>query len=1090
MITLPATGQAAETTTDLVTVLRAVRNGDLQIRAVPAGSPAEVRLAAALNEVLDHWSRKLQEAEAAADPAPDLCRLSSALRRGRPASALPLEAGGKPLRGRVLRLTSNLNGVLEQIGPLASEVSRLVREMESEGKLGGEIQVRGATGLWKDLARGVNRLARHLTAQVRAIAEVATAVADGDLTRSIPVEARGEMGAVRDSINKMIRNLRETTRKNAEQDWLKTNLAAFTRTLQGQRDIETISRQILSELAPLVHAQQGAFYLAEERAGQEAVLHFLAGYACESGRDLPAQVRAGEGLMGECARQRKTILVSRVPAGFLRIRSGLGEARACSVVVLPVLFENHLKAVIELASFAEFQPVHVAFLEEVTESIGIVCNTIAATMRTEALLAQSQALTQELQKTNAELEEKAEQLALTSRYKSEFMANMSHELRTPLNSLLILARLLAENVEQTLTPKQVEYAGAILASGTDLLSLINDILDLSKIESGTMNTEVRSVRLREVCNDLEPLFRPIAQSKRLAFSIEVDPSMPSTMITDSKRLQQILRNLLSNAFKFTSQGSVSLRIGVASSGWRRDHAYLGRAGPVLYFAVDDTGIGIPADKQSVIFEPFQQADMTTSRKYGGTGLGLSISRELAKLLAGEIRLVSSVGQGSTFTLFVPRVHPTFSFTGILDESAEAPADSESSPLFPVEAEVKEPADSPAAAPPGKNLMLLVEYDGERESDVLEVAREHGIDGIVAAGTEPALDLARRVRPAAIVAAMGDCAADAWHLLDRLKHDPELCHIPVWMIAPKQHARRAREAGAWDSSEAPPRRDVLEETFSRLKRLALEPQRSLLVIDDDPARSRGVADLLSGEHLGIALAATGAEGIEALRRDSFDVVVLGSGLPDLGGSEFLLAVARLCGDSGRPPVILSSGSPGLAPPLRAAAGDAVLLKEARSPEQLLKEAVLRLHRPLGSLSEPQRRLFEKARTPDPLLAGRRVLVADDDLRNIYALTTIFERHAMDVRYALNGKEALLALRKTPDIEIVLMDIMMPEMDGFEAMRAIRKVEQHRSLPIIALTAKAMPEDRQKCIEAGATDYTPKPVDIERLLSQIRVWLYQP
>jgi signal transduction histidine kinase/CheY-like chemotaxis protein/HAMP domain-containing protein len=1088
MITMPATGQAADTA-DLVALLRAVRNGNLDLRAPLTGSPAEVRLAKALNDVLDHWSKKLRETPSSVDPAPELCRLSTALFRGRPASPMPLERHGTPLRGRVLRLTRNLNGALDQLGPLASEVSRLVREMENEGKLGGEIHVPGASGLWKDLSRGVNRLARHLTAQVRAIAEVATAVADGDLTRSIPVEARGEMGAVRHSLNKMIRNLRETTRKNAEQDWLKTNLAAFTRTLQGQRDIETISRQILSELAPLVHAQQGAFYLAEERSGQEAVLHFLAGYACEGGRDLPAQIRAGEGLMGECARQRKTLLVSRVPTSFLRIRSSLGEARACSVVVLPVLFENHLKAVIELASFAEFQPVHVAFLEEVTESIGIVCNTIAATMRTEALLAQSQALTQELQKTNAELEEKAEQLALTSRYKSEFMANMSHELRTPLNSLLILARLLAENVEKTLTSKQVEYAGAILASGTDLLSLINDILDLSKIESGTMNTEVRSVRLREVCNDLEPLFRPIAQSKRLAFSIELDPSMPATMVTDSKRLQQILRNLLSNAFKFTSQGSVSLRIGVASSGWRRDHPYLGRAGPVLYFAVDDTGIGIPADKQSVIFEPFQQADMTTSRKYGGTGLGLSISRELAKLLAGEIRLVSSVGQGSTFTLFVPRIHPTFSFTGMLEESAEPSADADAAPLFIAEEGSAKAAEPAAAAGPGKGLFLLVECDGGREGEILQAAREHGLDGIVAGGADPALDLARRVKPAAVVVTVGEAPADAWLLLDRLKHDPELCHLPVWVIAPRAHARRAREAGAWEVCDAPPRREVLDETLARLKRAAFASDRSLLVIDDDRARARGVAELLRGEHLEIVTAATGAEGIEVLRRRPVDAVVIGSGLPDLGGSEFLLSVARLPADAGRPTVILSSGSPGLSPPLRAAAGDAVLLKEARTPEQLVKEAVLRLHRPLAFLSAAQRQLFDKARSQDPLLAGRRVLVADDDLRNIYALTTVFERYSMDVRYALNGKEALAALRKGPDVEIVLMDIMMPEMDGFEAMRAIRRMEQHRSLPIIALTAKAMPEDRQKCIEAGATDYTPKPVDIERLLSLVRVWLYQ-
>jgi signal transduction histidine kinase/CheY-like chemotaxis protein len=1088
MISLSATGESAAIS-DLLSVLQAVRNGDVSVRAALQGTPGEIRIARALNDVLDRWQKQSGDSPAPA-PSDDMCRFSGELHRGRATSPLAAERYGKALRGGALRLTRSLNGIFDQLAPLASEVSRLVREMETEGKLGEEIRVPGATGLWKGLARDVNRLARHLSSQVRAIAEVATAVADGDLTRSIPAEARGEMGAVRDSFNKMVRNLRETTRKNAEQDWLKTNVAAFTRTLQGQRDIETISRQILSELVPLVHAQQGAFYLAEERAGQDAVLHFLAGYACESGRDLPAHIRSGEGLMGECARQRKTILVSRVPEAFLRIRSSLGEARASSVIVLPVLFENHLKAVIELASFSEFQPVHLTLLEEVTESIGIVCNTIAATMRTEALLAQSQALTQELQKTNAELEEKAEQLALTSRYKSEFMANMSHELRTPLNSLLILARLLTENAEKTLTSKQVEYAGAILASGTDLLSLINDILDLSKIESGTMNIEVRPVRLREICADLEPLFRPIAQSKRLNFTIETDPSLPATMITDTKRLQQILRNLLSNAFKFTSQGSVSLRIGIASSGWRKDHPYLGRAAPVLYFAVDDTGIGIPADKQSVIFEPFQQADMTTSRKYGGTGLGLSISREVAKLLAGEIRLVSSVGQGSTFTLFVPRVHPTFSFTGFPEEAAEpAPAPAPGPALLQAEAaaELPDPAAEPEA--PG-DLFMLVAFEGSPQSGLLDIAREHGVEGIEADAAESALELARRVRPASIAAVMGDSPAELWQFLDRLKHDPLLCHVPVWVLAPRLHHRRARQAGAWGTSDSPPRKEELVAALSRLNPLASTPGRSVLVVGEDAERRRSIVELLHGEQLEIVPAASGSEGIEALVRRSFDAVILGSGLPDLGASEFLRELSRLAADSGSPPVILASGSPGLAPPLRAAAGDAVLLREARTPEQLVEESALRLHRPLSTLSEEQRRLFDRARARDPLLAGRRVLVADDDLRNIYALTTVFERHSMDVSYALNGKEAIAALKKTKDIELLLMDIMMPEMDGFEAMRAIRKMDEFRSLPVIALTAKAMREDRRKCIEAGATDYAPKPVDVERLLSLVRIWLYRP
>ncbi len=530
----------------------------------------------------------------------------------------------------------------------------------------------------------MNQLAANLTTQVRAIADVANAVTSGDLTRTISVEAQGEVAALKDNINEMIGTLAATTRQNKDQDWLKTNIARFTGMLQGQRDLLAVSKLLLSELTPLVDAQHGTFYLADS-TDDGGTLKLLAGYASSNDKLIPVQFRMGQGLVGQCAQEKRRILVNNVPKDYIKISSSLGGSTPSSIVVLPVLFEGEAKAVIELASFDQFGDIHLAFLDQMTQSLGIVLNTIAATMRTEELLKQSQALAQQLQNTNAELEEKAqllaeqknevetknreveqakaaleekaEQLALTSKYKSEFLANMSHELRTPLNNLLILAQMLGENAEKNLVPKQVKYAETIHSSGTDLLALINDILDLSKIESGKMDVEIGSVRFNDLRDYCSRTFRHVADGKNLEFSIDLDNNLPpENMHTDAKRLQQVLKNLLSNALKFTERGLVRLHIERASAGWSAMHPVLNRSRNVIAFSVTDTGIGIPQEKQRIIFEAFQQADGTTSRKYGGTGLGLSISRELARLLGGEIRLQSVPGVGSTFTLYLPQVY--------------------------------------------------------------------------------------------------------------------------------------------------------------------------------------------------------------------------------------------------------------------------------------------------------------------------------------------------------------------------------------------------------------------------------------------------
>jgi signal transduction histidine kinase/HAMP domain-containing protein len=797
------------------------------------------------------------------------------------------------VRGEILELKNTINTMVDQLGSFADEVTRVAREVGTEGKLGGQAEVEGVSGTWKRLTENVNQLAANLTTQVRAIAEVATAVTEGDLTRTITVDAPGEVGQLKDNINQMIANLRETTKRNEEQDWLNSNLARIGNMLQGHRDLRTLSRLLMSDLTPLVGAQYGAFFIAEaddddkdgdkdRRRAAEPAYRLLTSYGFRHRRGVTTSFHPGEGLIGQAVLDKRPIVIEDAPPGYIRISSGLGEGAPVSVVVLPVVFEERVLAVIELASFQRFSQVQRAFLEQLVETVGVVLNTILATMRTEELLKQSQSLAEELQlqqeelrkqqeelqHTNdelqekaaqlarqnraievknaeielarRELEERAEQLALSSRYKSEFLANMSHELRTPLNSLMILAKLLAENQTGNLTDKQVEFAQSMYEAGNDLLKLISDILDLSKVEAGKMDISVAPVNLAVLAGDVEQMFRPIAEQQQLEFTVEVAADTPDPVVTDERRVQQVLKNLLSNAFKFTEEGSVRLRIGRPAAGTRFTSERLrakATADEVVAFSVLDTGIGIASDQLLVIFEAFQQAEGATNRRYGGTGLGLSISREIARLLGGELQVESEPGRGSVFTLLLPAVTEPLEGAGMAadDEAGETPG--------------------PAASIPA------------------------------AAGTTPARD-----------------------------------------------------------SAAP---------------------------GTDEARS-------------------------------------------------------------------------------ATAGPA---------------------------------------TADALLAGKCVLIVDDDVRNVYALTSVLEDRGMVVLVAEDGRTGIELLRRQPAVDVVLMDIMMPVMDGYETTRAIRRLPEFRDLPIIALTAKAMRGDREKCLAAGASDYITKPVDTDQLLDMLRVWLYR-
>ncbi|NJQ06764.1 HAMP domain-containing protein [Streptomyces lonarensis] len=919
----------------------------------------------------------------------NIAMVTTAIARGDLTKKMDIDA-----RGEILELKTTINTMVDQLSSFAEQVTRVAREVGTDGQLGGQARVRDVAGTWKELTESVNEMAGNLTRQVRNIARVATAVTRGDHSVKIDAEAAGEILVLQDNINTMIRNLRETTLANKEQDWLKSNLARISGLMQGRRDLTDVANLIMGELAPAVSAQHGAFYLAKPTGGDTDVvagagengyeLQLISSYAIAPG-SMPTVFRPGESLIGTAAQQRRAIFYGQTPEGYLKISSGLGEAQPAHVVVLPVLFEDRVLGVVELASFQPFTQIQRDFLGQMAEMIATSVNTIAVNTRTEVLLTQSRELADQLEKRSVELErqqralqdsnlelkdkadqlastnrdievknsaieqarqvleERAEQLAVSMQYKSEFLANMSHELRTPLNSLLILAKLLADNSEGNLTGKQVEFAETIHGAGSDLLQLINDILDLSKVEAGKMDVSPTRIALVQLVDYVEASVRPLTAEKNLEFSVRVSPELPATLHTDEQRLLQVLRNLLSNAVKFTETGSVELVIRPASEGVPeeiRQHmmetgAVLDSTAPLVAFAVTDTGIGIAPGKMRVIFEAFKQADGTTSRKYGGTGLGLSISREIARLLGGEIDAASEPGRGSTFTLYLP--------------------------LYPAE-----------LPPPGY---------GELAAGALaiEAADRAAEDRVAEAGGLGVLDPPRGV--------------------------PALAEAPT----EEEHGSEERE----DAATGVDAQDETEQVGGDAP--TLTPQEG--GAEDQPVRG----PLPGGGRASASEAAeAAAEQLTRRRREE-------------------------------------------APP-REAVGDPARAESGRGRSE--------------ESDKPARRIS---------FHNEKVLIVDDDVRNVFALTSVLERHGLLVLYAENGREGIEVLESNEDIALVLMDIMMPEMDGYATTSAIRRMPQFSGLPIVALTAKAMKGDREKSIESGASDHVTKPVDTDYLLEVMDRWM---
>jgi hypothetical protein len=994
-------------------------------------------------------------------------------------------------------------------------------------------------------------LTRLIRSQLQDLVNGAARVAQGDYNERVAVRSRDEIGRLALAFNAMAEQVQDRQQAIEADRWLKDSLSDLSALAESERRLEVLGPAVLNRLVQLLNAQHGLLYV---RAPADDSLVLLASYAAE---DAPRTIKPGEGLVGEALSTGDRVLVTQIPAGYVRIRSGLGEAQPAALLLQPAKVAQSVKAVFELAGVRPFTDLQLAFMERFAASFGLVLTTIRASERTAQLLEEARQLArelesrseklrqselllqqqqeelrqtneeleqanEELQQANEEMEERAsllsEQkaglersnrevddarralerqsalLAQTSKYKSEFLANMSHELRTPLNSLLILSKVLADNAEGNLTPKQVQHARTVHASASDLLELINDILDLSKVEAGVVDLEVSEFRLDEFTQFIENTFRPIAENKGLAFTVNLDVAV-ETMCSDVRRVQQIVKNLLSNAFKFTHAGSVQLNIHRATTGWQGQSELLDRADEVIAFEVRDTGIGIPEESLQRIFEAFQQGEAGTARKYGGTGLGLSISRELAQRLGGTLQVASKAGEGSVFTLFLPREATSAELayvagaTGSAAESAVQATEHRAGTRIAASSRAKS-GEEVDILQPGDLSLLIIEDDANFAEVMAQFARDKGFKVITSQTAADGVALAKRLRPSAITLDLRLPDADGRVVLDQLKHDPATRHIPIHVISVDDARERSLRAGAVSFLQKPVTREALENALSRTIEFVQRPMRRLLVVEDNETQRDNIVALIGEIDVSTTAVGTGREALEQLETQTFDCIVVDLVLPDRSGADLIRTIQKRLGDRAPPIIVYTAKSltRGEETELRRLS-EAIIMKDARSPERLLDETALFLHRVQAKLPEPKRRILEQVQREDPVLSGRKVLVVDDDVRNIFAITTALESYRMVVLYAESGRAGLAMLESHTDIDAVLMDVMMPEMDGFETTQRIRSDERFRHLPIIMVTAKAMKGDREKCLAAGASDYITKPVDMDQLRSLLRVWLYR-
>lgn len=1029
---------------------------------------------------------------------------------------------------------------------LTTPVSEIVDRVKdiAKGDLEHKIQFHGNDEIGK-LSESVNQMV-DISSEV---ARQANVISTGNYTEDI--KPRSEKDVLGIAMQKMTLSLRTVTGENERQNWVKTGQTELNEKMRGDLEINTLAKNIIAYLPKYLGAQIGSLYIADEK-GKELKLY--GSYAFTKRKSLNDTIKVGEGLVGEAAFEKEMISVTNIPENYIRISSSLGDEIPRNVVVTPFLHEEKLIGVIELGSFKEFSDTELDFLKTVMENIAIAVNSAFSRYKMQELLEKTQRQSEELQSQQEELksaneelqsqqeelrtsneelqsqqeelkaaneeleeksesleqqkaetqqknidlerarravEEKAEEVSIASKYKSEFLANMSHELRTPLNSILLLSRILSDNKDSNLSANQVESAGIIYNSGNDLLSLINEILDLSKIEAGKMDIEIDGVLISDLTESVKSNFQHVMDDKGIELAINVDENAPSPIFTDRKRLEQIIRNLMSNAIKFTEKGSVTVDFKRLSRGSAALHKSGLDPEKAIAIVITDTGMGISPEKQKVIFEAFQQAEGGTARKFGGTGLGLSISREIAKLLGGEIQLQSELGKGSTFTLYIPvkaetkqaiqtktpAPQPATFSSKIIKSSSERPR-------------IKAIPDDRDNLKKGDKTILVIEDDQNFAKILLNQCHDKGFKCLVSPDGEGGLRMAEKYMPEAIILDIKLPGIDGWTVLDVLKDNPKTRHIPVHMMSVEEETIDAFKKGAIGYLTKPVKKERLDEAFSKLEEVIGKEFKELLVVEDDENLRKSIVTLIGNGDVKISEAATGKEAINKLTSRKYDCVVLDLGLPDMTGFELLKKLEQKK-DFVIPPIIVFTGKE-----LKREEelelrkySESIIIKGVKSEERLLDESALFLHRVVGNMPKKKQKMIINLHDKDIMLKDKKILLVDDDMRNVFAISAILQERGMNVIKAENGKKALEMLENETNVDLVLMDIMMPVMDGYETTKKIRQIGKFWKLPIIALTAKAMKEDREKCIAAGANDYLAKPVDVDRLLSMMRVWLYQ-